>query len=115
MRRDKLYARAGAVAVKEYLVCDSADISFGDSIDLVEIAEELAPVTKTSLVLSELMGQAVVVSESAQQVGSGSGLEGGVRPGPFGSVTELAVERGEQLHHPLGSRHHQVGRGGHLR
>ena len=73
--RDKLNARAGAVAVNEDLVGDAADIGLGDRVDLVEIAEELAPVAKASLVLGELMGEAVVVGEAAQQVGAGAGLE----------------------------------------
>ena len=48
---------------------------------------------------------------------AGARVLGGRRPGPFGSIVdaELAGQRGEQLHHPLGSRHHQVGRRGDLR
>ena len=62
---------------------------------------------------------------------SRSGPDQGGRPGPFGSkdlfpngagaclpaclLPQLAGQLGEQGHHPVGSRHHQVGRGGDLR
>jgi hypothetical protein len=75
LRRDKLDARAGAVAVEEDLVGYATDISLGDCIDFVQIAEELTPVAETRLVLGELMGETVIVRKTTEQFGSGSSLE----------------------------------------
>ena len=72
---DELDARAGAVAVGEDLVGDAANVGFGDGVDLVELAEELTPVAEAGLVLGELVGEAFVVGEAAQEVGAGAGLE----------------------------------------
>ncbi len=65
----------GAVALDEDLVGDAADVGLGDLVDLVELAEELAPVAVAGLVLGELVGEAFVVGEAAEQVGAGAGLE----------------------------------------
>ncbi len=73
--RDEFDAGAGAVAVDEDLVGDAADVGFGDGVDLLELAEELAPVAEAGLVLGELVGEAFVVGEAAEQVGAGAGLE----------------------------------------
>ena len=75
LRWDELDARAGAVAVDEDLVGDAADVGFGDGVDLVELAEELAPVAVAGLVFGELVGEAFVVAEAAEQVGAGAGFE----------------------------------------
>ncbi len=77
LRRYEFDSCAGAVAVDEDLVGDAADIRLGHGVDLVELAEELAPVAEAGLVLCELVGQAVVVCGAAEKVGLGAGLEAG--------------------------------------
>ena len=72
---DELDSCAGAVAVDEDLVGDAADVRFVDGVDLVQLAEELSPVAVAGLVFGQLMGEAFVVGEAAQQVGAGAGLE----------------------------------------
>ena len=75
MRRDEFDSRAGAVAFDEDLVGDAANVGFGDGVDLVEIAEELAPVAIAGLIFGELVGEAVIVGEAAKEIGAGAGLE----------------------------------------
>ena len=68
-------ACAGAVAVDEDFVGDAADVGFVDGVDLVELLEEFAPVAEAGLILGELVGEAFVVGEAAEEVGAGAGFE----------------------------------------
>ncbi len=75
LRWDEFDAGAGAVAVDEDLVGDAADVGFFDGVDLLQLVEELAPVAEAGLILGELVGEAFVVAEAAEEVGAGSGFE----------------------------------------
>ncbi len=75
LRRDELDACAGSVAVDEDLVGNAANVGFVHCVDLVQFAEKLTPVAEAGLVLGELVGQAVVVGQAAEQVGAGASLE----------------------------------------
>src|SRR5260370_16567991 len=69
--------RAGSVAVYKRLVGDPSYIGLGHGVHFLELVEELAPVAIAGLVLGELVCEALVIGESAQQVGLGSGLVAG--------------------------------------
>ena len=65
----------GAVVVLEDLVGHAPNVRLGDLVDLVEIAEEFAPVAVARLIDGELLRQALVLGEAADQVGLGACLE----------------------------------------
>ena len=66
---------AGPIAGDEDLIGNAADIGLGNLVHLVEMEEEFAPIAVAGLVLGQVVGQALVVSKSTQQVGTGTGFE----------------------------------------
>ena len=73
-RNDRYDAGGRPVALDKDVVSDTADVGLADLVDLVEVAEHLAPVAEAGLVFGEGVGEAVVVCQAAEHVGFGSGL-----------------------------------------
>src|SRR6185312_10761753 len=68
--------------------------------DAVELAEEFAPVAVASLVFGEIVGEALVVGEAAENVGLGAGLEAvelGVGDVGGAELVELFMDGGAHL------------------
>ena len=77
MLRDRFDDGVGAVAFGEDLIRDAANIRLRDSVDLVELTEEFAPVAVAKLVGSQALCQPLVVAERAQQIDARTRLEHG--------------------------------------
>ena len=77
MLRDRFDDGVGAIALGEDLVRDAANIRLRDFVDLVELAEEFAPVAVAKLVRSQALCQPLVVAERAQQIDARARLEHG--------------------------------------
>ncbi len=59
----------GAIALRKSLVSYSANVGLGDLVDPVDGLEQLAPVAVARLVDGELLREALIVAEAADQVG----------------------------------------------
>src|SRR5579859_2427516 len=61
-----------AIVITKCFVGDAANIGLGDFVDLINLAEELAPVTIERLILTELERQALIIAQAANQVSLGA-------------------------------------------
>ena len=65
---------AGPVGGDKNLIGYAANVGLGYFVDFIELKEKLSPVTETGLILGKRVGQALIVSQSAQQVSAGAGF-----------------------------------------
>src|SRR5580698_8239735 len=65
---------AGSIGGYKNLIRHAANVSLSDFVDLIKLLEQLAPVAVSRLVLGERGGEALVVIEAAQELGTSPGL-----------------------------------------
>src|SRR3954463_10212905 len=71
---DALDHGGGAVAVDEHPVGDAPDVLFGDFVDPLDDAEDVAPIAVALLGAGKGDGQTLIAVETAQEVKLGAGL-----------------------------------------